>query len=106
MRAAEGLQTPSRAIYNWVQELIDESGIRLDQLDCLAFGAGPGSFTGVRVAAAVVQALGFARRVARGAGIDAGGTGNGRVSCFAGTAGGLLSGCKDGTGLLCGLCAR
>jgi tRNA threonylcarbamoyladenosine biosynthesis protein TsaB len=63
VRAAEGLQTPSRAIYTWVQELIDETGIRLDQLDCLAFGAGPGSFTGVRVAAALVQALGFARQL-------------------------------------------
>lgn len=63
VRAAEGLQTPSRAIYTWVQELIEETGIRLDQLDCLAFGAGPGSFTGVRVAAALVQALGFARRL-------------------------------------------
>lgn len=63
VRAAEGLQTPSRAIYDWVQELIGETGIRLDQLDCLAFGAGPGSFTGVRVAAALVQALGFSRQL-------------------------------------------
>jgi tRNA threonylcarbamoyladenosine biosynthesis protein TsaB len=63
VRAAEGLQTPSRSIYKWVQELLHETGIRLDQLDCLAFGAGPGSFTGVRVAAALVQALGFARQL-------------------------------------------
>jgi tRNA threonylcarbamoyladenosine biosynthesis protein TsaB len=63
VRAAEGLQTPSRSIYNWVQELLDETGIRLDQLDCLAFGAGPGSFTGVRVAAALAQALGFSRQL-------------------------------------------
>jgi tRNA threonylcarbamoyladenosine biosynthesis protein TsaB len=63
VRAAEGLQTPSRAIYTWLQELLEETGTRLDQLDCLAFGAGPGSFTGVRVAAALVQALGFARRL-------------------------------------------
>jgi len=63
VRAAEGLQTPSRAIYTWLQELLEETGTRLDQLDCLAFGAGPGSFTGVRVAAALVQALGFARQL-------------------------------------------
>ena len=61
--AAPGLQTPSRAIYTWLQELLEETGARLDQLDCLAFGAGPGSFTGVRVAAAMVQALGFARQL-------------------------------------------
>ncbi|MEZ5561428.1 MAG: tRNA (adenosine(37)-N6)-threonylcarbamoyltransferase complex dimerization subunit type 1 TsaB [Gammaproteobacteria bacterium] len=63
VRAAEGLQTPSRAIYVWLQELLDETGTRLDQLDCLAFGAGPGSFTGVRVAAALVQAIGFSRQL-------------------------------------------
>lgn len=60
VRAAEGLQMLLRAIYTWLQELLEETGTRLDQLDCLAFGAGPGSFTGVRVAAALVQALGFA----------------------------------------------
>lgn len=63
VRAAEGLQTPSRAIYTWLQELLEETGTSLEQLDCLAFGAGPGSFTGVRVAAALVQALGFARHL-------------------------------------------
>jgi len=63
VRVAEGLQTPSRAIYTWLQELLEETGTSLDQLDCLAFGAGPGSFTGVRVAAALVQALGFARQL-------------------------------------------
>ena len=63
VRAAEGLQTPSRAIYTWLQELLEETGTRLEQLDCLAFGAGPGSFTGVRVAAALVQAIGFARQL-------------------------------------------
>ena len=63
VRAAEGLQTPSRGIYTWLQEVLEETGTSLDQLDCLAFGAGPGSFTGVRVAAALVQALGFARQL-------------------------------------------
>ncbi len=63
VRGAEGLQAPSRGIYVWLQELLEETGTSLDQLDCLAFGAGPGSFTGVRVAAALVQAVGFARQL-------------------------------------------
>lgn len=61
VREVRGLRAPSRSVFEWVRELLDEANISLDQLDCIAFGAGPGSFTGVRVAVALAQALGYAR---------------------------------------------
>jgi tRNA threonylcarbamoyladenosine biosynthesis protein TsaB len=54
---------PSRLVYRWIEAVLAAARCGLADLGAVAFGAGPGSFTGVRVAAAVAQALGYARGV-------------------------------------------
>lgn len=57
---AEGAQEPSRRVLAMVESLLAGAGLAASSLDAIAFDAGPGSFTGIRIGVGVAQGIGFA----------------------------------------------
>ncbi len=82
-RQVDGVQSHSLAILPMAQALLAEAGIGLDRCDAIAFGAGPGSFTGVRIACGIAQGLGH---------------GSGRPVVAVDTLAAAAQSCRDATG--------
>uniref|UniRef100_Q47EK4 Peptidase M22, glycoprotease n=1 Tax=Dechloromonas aromatica (strain RCB) TaxID=159087 RepID=Q47EK4_DECAR len=53
----------SETLLPLVRELLLEAGVKVAQLDAIAFGVGPGAFTGLRIACGAAQGLAVAANV-------------------------------------------
>lgn len=65
----EFMEKPSRRNHNQavlvlIEKLLAEAQMSLTEMDAIAFGVGPGSFTGLRIAAAVAQGIAFGADIA------------------------------------------
>ena len=56
-------QRQAETVLGMVNEVLIEARIELAQIQGIAYGAGPGSFTGLRIAAGVTQGLALARGI-------------------------------------------
>ncbi len=52
-------QNHSEMILAMLEDVLQEEGMPMSEIDGIAFGAGPGSFTGLRIACGVAQGLAF-----------------------------------------------
>jgi tRNA threonylcarbamoyladenosine biosynthesis protein TsaB len=60
-RTLDAGQRHAELVLGEIDGLLAEAGLRIGDLDGIAYGAGPGSFTGLRIACGVAQGLAAAR---------------------------------------------
>ena len=62
-REANAGQRHSELLLPMIDELLVSHSLKAAHLDCIAFGAGPGAFTGLRIACGVAQGIAFGSNV-------------------------------------------
>ena len=63
LQRTEQKPSHSRILLNLIEEVLEQAGLDLQRLDCVAVCVGPGSFTGLRIGIAVAQGLAFAAQL-------------------------------------------
>ncbi|MFC4275761.1 tRNA (adenosine(37)-N6)-threonylcarbamoyltransferase complex dimerization subunit type 1 TsaB [Achromobacter aloeverae] len=63
IREHEGAQEHAERLLPMARELLAQAGLDVADLDAVAFGQGPGGFTGLRVACGVAQGIALARDI-------------------------------------------
>jgi tRNA threonylcarbamoyladenosine biosynthesis protein TsaB len=58
--AAGGRETRAFAM---IEEALEQAGVRREEVECLALGVGPGSYTGIRIAISIAQGWQLARGI-------------------------------------------
>jgi tRNA threonylcarbamoyladenosine biosynthesis protein TsaB len=56
-------QRHSELVLPALREMLQQAGLEIDAIDAVASGAGPGSFTGLRIACGIAQGLALARNL-------------------------------------------
>ncbi|MDI9818134.1 MULTISPECIES: tRNA (adenosine(37)-N6)-threonylcarbamoyltransferase complex dimerization subunit type 1 TsaB [unclassified Legionella] len=59
-REQPALRQHARELLPMIEQLLAETGANLNQLDGIAYGRGPGSFTGLRISCSVAKGLAYA----------------------------------------------
>lgn len=62
-KAQEGKNKTSKVLFPLIDELMNQAGLRTEDLDYLGCVVGPGSFTGIRIGVTAVRAMAYAHHI-------------------------------------------